>query len=76
MKINDSKKIQKRRTENDMRQALAAFEQGKPQRSIPPQIDDTDIIMRDCIEEVLELRQQREDVRTFVNDMYTRMNTR
>ncbi len=65
-KTNPNKVIQKRRTEVEMRAALEAFCTGKPQRNAPPDIDDTDIILGDCIEELLESRQMIEDVRGFV----------
>jgi len=65
-KVNPNKRIQKRRTEQEMRNALADFLYGKAQRSIPPQDDDADVILTDCIEELLEARQMLEDVRAFV----------
>jgi hypothetical protein len=71
-----SKKIQKRRTEQEMRMALAHFCDGNPERCIPPQVDDSDIILNDAIEELLELRQEREDVRAFVQTMHAKMNRR
>lgn len=65
-KINPNKRIQKRRTEAEMRKALKAFCDGKPQRCIPPQDDDSDIILQDCIEELLEKRQLLEEIKEFV----------
>lgn len=49
-----------------MRMALMHFCDGCPERSIPPQIDDSDIILNDAIEELLEKRQVLEDIRGFV----------
>jgi hypothetical protein len=65
-KINPAKKIQKRRTEAEMRKALQALIDGKAQRSMPPQDDDADIILIDAIEEVLESRQLIEEIKAFV----------
>ena len=68
-KVVETRKIQKRRTEVAMRRALQDFIDGKAQASIPPQDDDTDIILRDCIEELLELRQIVEDVKSFASSI-------
>lgn len=76
MKINEQKRIQKRRTEQEMRSALADFCYGKATRSIPPQIDDTDIILQDCIEELLELRALREEVAAFAQSLKTKIGAR
>lgn len=65
-RVNTQKRIQKRRTEAEMRKAVQAFIDGKAQRSIPPQDDDTDIILIDAIEEVLESRQLIEEIKAFV----------
>lgn len=68
-KVVETRKIQRRRTEVAMRRALQDFIDGKRQMSIPPQDDDTDIILRDCIEELLELRQIVEDVKSFASSI-------
>ena len=67
-KINTLKPIQKRRTEVELRKALADLCIGKPQRSIPADVDDSDVIIRDCIEEVLESRGLLEGIRGFVQE--------
>lgn len=68
-KVVETRKIQRRRTEVAMRRALQDFINGKAQISIPPQDDDTEIILRDCIEELLELRQIVEDVKSFASSI-------
>lgn len=75
-KLRPERVIQKRRTEREMRDALAAFCQGKPQRSLPPQDDDTDIILGDCIEELLEARALLEEMRGFVQSWSAKMTRR
>jgi hypothetical protein len=65
-KVNPHKKIQRYRTVDELRQALDAFCTGKHTMSIPPQDDDTDSILRDGIEELLELRTLRIHVASFV----------
>ena len=60
-KVNDGKKIQKKRTADEMNAALADFCNGTPQRCIPPQVDDSDIVLSDAIAEVLELRAKVEE---------------
>lgn len=64
--VNPHKVIQKRRTEAEMRKALGDLSIGKAQRTIPADVDDSDVIIRDCIEEVLESRALLEGVRGFV----------
>ena len=68
-KVVETRKIQRRRTEVAMRRALQDFVNGKPQVTIPPQDDDTEIILQDCIEELLELRQIVEDVKSFASSI-------
>jgi regulator of extracellular matrix RemA (YlzA/DUF370 family) len=68
-KIDVSKKIQRRRSEDEMRNAVADFMYGKAQRSTPTQDDDTHIILLDVIAELLEARQIMEDVKAFVQSM-------
>lgn len=54
--IIESKRIQKRRTEEEMRTALHNFINGKWRMSIPPQIEDDDIVLSDVIKELLDAR--------------------
>jgi hypothetical protein len=63
-KINPQKKIQKLRTEEEMRMALYDFRIGQPKLNID--IDDTDTVFSDVIEELLEKRQMIEEIRGFV----------
>lgn len=60
-----SKLIQKRRTEQEMRTALQNCCDRIPEMSTPPQIDDSDVILNDVIEELLEKRQILEDIKGF-----------
>jgi hypothetical protein len=64
MKINPQKKIQKQRTEQEMRTALYDFRIGHPKLNID--IDDTDTVFADVIEELLEKREILEQIRGFV----------
>lgn len=72
-KLNENKRIQKRRTADEMRNALHALVAGTAQRSIPPQVDDSDIILTDAIEELLEARQLIEDMRGFTAQWQTKL---
>lgn len=58
-KINHSKRIQRQRTELEMRKALAVM---------PPSVDvdDPHAVLSDCIEELLDARLLQESVRSFV----------
>lgn len=67
MKINPSKSVQKHRTEEELRTALADLYHGTPKRNAPPQVDDSDIVLSDAIAELLHLRQQVEDVRGWMH---------
>lgn len=64
-KLDPRQVIQKRRTEEEMRSALSSFVRGSSQRSIPPQDDDTDIILLDCIAELLQSRQLLAEMQNF-----------
>jgi hypothetical protein len=75
-KIDPKKKIQKRRTEEEMRCALMDYDTGHTQRSTPSQDDDTGIILKDCIEELLEARKTLEQIRGFVSEWYPKMTAR
>jgi hypothetical protein len=54
--IDPTKKVQKVRTEEEMQNALANFCVQKHTLTVPPQIDDEDIVLSDAIEELLETR--------------------
>ena len=62
-KIDPNKKIQKQRTEQEMRFALQHFTANDD----PIDIDDAKIVLNDVIEELLEKRQLVEEIRGFVN---------
>ena len=65
-KINENRKIQKYRTADEMHAALTAFCMGMQQQSIPPQTDDSDVVLSDAIAELLESRQKLEDIRGWM----------
>lgn len=73
-KINPNKLIQKRRTAQEMHDALYAFRIGSPE--LHNDIDDTDTVFSDVIEELLEARAIIEDIRGFVQSTYQKMNRR
>ena len=58
-KINPNKRIQRQRTETELRKAL---------ESVPESIDvdDTHAVIKDCIEELMDARLLLESVRSFV----------
>ena len=56
--IDPNKKIQRIRTEEEMRKALAAYTLDNVHMSIPPQSYDDDIVLSDVIEELLEARKE------------------
>lgn len=58
MIVDFNKKIQKIRTEEEIRKALSNFCQGKHRMTIPPQIDDDDVVLYDAFKELLELRKR------------------
>lgn len=62
-KLDPNTTIQRRRSADEMRAALQAFCNGTPERCIPPQLEDSDIVLNDCIEELLALRALVEDRR-------------
>ncbi len=64
-KVDPRQPIQKRRTSEELYAALNAFMFGKQQTCIPPQDDDDDIVLRDCIEELLQSRQLLTEMRNF-----------
>lgn len=72
-KINPNKRIQKRRTEQEMRNALGDWRAGSAEHlHVPSEMEDTDIILQDCIEELLEARQLLEEMRGFVSQWQAR----
>ena len=72
-KINPQKKIQKRRTEAEMRKALQTlYDSGGNMACITADADSPDVVMRDIIEELLEARQLLEDVRGFVQTWHAK----
>lgn len=56
-KVNPSKTIQKYRSKAELEHALNLFNVGTPERSMPPQVDDSDIVLADAIAELMEARQ-------------------
>lgn len=56
--IDPNKKIQRIRTEEEMRKALAAYTLDNVNMSIPPQSYDDDMVLSDVIEELLEARKK------------------
>ena len=75
-KIDARKAIQKRRTADEMRKALALCFVKEPTISDHPDTDDSDVILRDCIEELLEARAIIEDMRGFVTQWHARFTRR
>lgn len=72
-KVNPHKAIQKPRTEDEMRKALENLKAGKATISDPAQDWDDDVVIRDAIAELLQLRGIREDVRNFIVKMQTEL---
>lgn len=56
--IDPNKKIQKLRTEEEMRKALLQLLERKHMLSVPPQVEDADMVLSDVIEELLEARKK------------------
>lgn len=54
--IDPDKKIQRIRTEQEMRVALLNLLERKHTLSVPPQVEDADMVLSDVIEELLEAR--------------------
>jgi hypothetical protein len=76
VKTNPNKTIQRQRTEDEMRQALYALATGKSTTSVPSQVDDDDVVLSDAIAELIELRQMKENVRSFITNMRTELTKR
>jgi hypothetical protein len=68
-KLDPLKKIQKHRTEEELRSALTAIRKGHYRGSAPAQDDDTDVVLQDCIEELMELRQLVEELKGFAQSI-------
>jgi hypothetical protein len=64
--IDPNKRIQRHRTEEEIRQALSNAIHGKVTMCVPPQIEDTDVILYDAIKELFELREQ---VQTMIDNL-------
>jgi hypothetical protein len=72
-KINPNRKIQRYHTEDEMRSALERLSSGRGVKSIPPQVEDDDIVLTDCIEELLEGRRLFEEMRGFTQVWSTKL---
>jgi len=66
-RIKPNQKIQRPRTEEEMRGAIADIRTKSAVVSKISQDDDTDIILLDCIEELLEARSTITKIRNFVH---------
>jgi hypothetical protein len=75
-KVKPEKRIQKYRTEDEMRRALSDFCKKKGVMSLPPQDDDSDIVLMDVIEELLEKRSLIEDIKGFVTTWAPKLTQR
>ena len=64
-KVDPRQKIQKYHTEDEMRQAQHNFIMKQAGGSPFPQDDDDDIVINDCIEEVLQSRALLAEMRNF-----------
>jgi len=64
------------RTADEMRGALTALLHGETEPKIAPNYDDPAIILDDAIDELLQLRQLRADVLTFIQDQQTKLTRR
>jgi hypothetical protein len=56
--IDPNKHIQRQRTKDEIRQALSDMCHRKPTMHVPPQVEDTDVILYDAFKELLDLREQ------------------
>jgi hypothetical protein len=72
MKVNPQKTIQKHRSKDALDRALALFCAGTPERSIPPQVDDSDIVLSDAIAELMEARQSMADLQMWMQQWLAR----
>jgi hypothetical protein len=66
-KVNPNKTIQKHRSKDELNHALILLCAGTPLRSIPPQIDDSDIVLSDAIAELMDARQALADVQMWMH---------
>lgn len=62
-KVNPLKRMQKKRTEQEMRDALSKLCNNQ---ACIDDVDSPDIVIQDCIEEILENRQLLEEMKSFV----------
>lgn len=67
MKPNPTKRIQRARTEGEMLNAVAQIG-GDAQ-----DIDDPEVVLRDCVNELINLRAIVEEVRGFIQTMSVRL---
>jgi hypothetical protein len=58
MVIDPNKKMQKVRTEDEIRQALSNACHGKLRMTVPPQVEDDDIVLYDAFKELLDARKK------------------
>jgi hypothetical protein len=72
-RANPNKLIQRYHTAEEMQTALANLSAGTATRSLPAQDDDDDVVMRDCINELLEARQALAEMRGFVSTWHARL---
>ena len=72
-RINPNKPIQRYHTEEEMRGALGRLVAKQAITSIPPQVEDDDVVITDCIEEVLEMRRLFEEMRGFTQVWSTKL---
>lgn len=60
--IDPDKKIQKIRTEEEIRTAISNFIHHKHKMCMLPQIDDDDIILYDAFKELMEAREKLKEI--------------
>lgn len=75
-KVNTQKDIQKHRSKDQLDRALALFNAGKPERSIPPQVDDSDVVLSDAIAELMEARQAIADLQMWMQQWLAKSSRR
>lgn len=63
-------------TEDEMRQALQHFRDGKQTMSVPQDIFDDDVVLSDAITELISKRSIIEDVRNFMMTMQQKLSKR
>jgi hypothetical protein len=75
-KLKPNVLIQKHRTEEEMRRALSDLCKKKGQMSNPRQDDDSDVILQDVIEELLEKRSLLEQIKGCVMEWAPKLTQR